>query len=95
MYAAGSQVGRSDVALLRSYLRRGLRVEGLRVQLLAVEVLDHTSGRWRLRVTDRVHGGAAVGAGTRVTLPRDEATTRVVTLLRGPDLTWKIAAVHG
>ncbi|HZJ04041.1 MAG TPA: hypothetical protein VFD59_01045 [Nocardioidaceae bacterium] len=95
LYAFGSEVGTSDVALLRSYLHRGLRVEGLRMQLLAVEVLDHTSRRWRLRVTDRVHGGVAVGAGKRVMLPRDEATTHVVTLLRVRDSTWKVAAVHG
>lgn len=104
-YASGSaralrelyvgDAGAGDVRLLRSYLRRGYRVEGLRMQLLAVRVRHHAAGRWRLRVTDRLAGGAvAVGYGERVALPRDRASVRTVVLRRGGDGRWRMAAVR-
>lgn len=92
LYVARCRAGTADVALLRDYLRRGLHVEGLRMQLLSVEVLERAPRRWRLRVTDRMDGGAAVGAGRRIRLPRDEASTRVVTL-RKRGGAWKVAGV--
>jgi len=92
LYAAGSAAGTTDVRLLRSYRERGLRVEGLRMQVLAVDVLGHGPGRWRLRVTDRLTGAAAVGKRVRVPLPRDEASTQVVTL-RLIDGSWRVSSV--
>lgn len=104
-YAAGSvralrrlyvgRAGAPDVLLLRSYLRRGYRVEGIRMQLIAVTVRAHGPGRWLLRVTDRLAGGEAVGHGERVALPRDRASTRTVRLLRGADGRWRVASVSG
>jgi hypothetical protein len=85
--------GAGDVRLLRSYLRRGYRVEGMRMQLLAVEVLGHGPGTWRLRVTDRLAGGVAVGNGERLTLPRDRASTRTVRLVRDGSGRWQVASV--
>ena len=93
LYAA--RAGASDVRLLRSYLRRGYRVEGMRMQLLAVRVLAHGPGRWRLRVTDRLAGGHAVGYGERLALPRDRASTRTVRLERGRDDRWRVVSVRG
>lgn len=93
LYSAGSVAGTTDVRLLRAYAGRGLRVEGMRMQILAVDVLGHSEGRLRLRVTDRLDGAVAVGNGARVALPRDQASTRVVTLfLRGG--AWRVAAVR-
>lgn len=92
LYVAGAEAGRADVSVLRAYDRRGLRVEELRTQLLAVQVLDRGPGRWRLRVTDRVAGGVAVRDGVRLALPRDRATTRVITLRR-TDRGWQVAKV--
>ena len=93
LYVRGSPAGTADAGVLRSYLRRGLRVDGMRMQLLAVRVLGHAPRRWRLRVTDRLHGAVAVDrAGERVALPRDQASTRVVTLVRRGGR-WKVAAV--
>jgi hypothetical protein len=104
-YASGSvaalrelyarDAGASDVRLLRSYLRRGYRVEGMRMQLLAVRVLADGPGRWLLRVTDRLAGGEAVAYGARVALPRDRASTHTVRLVRGQDGRWRVAAVRG
>jgi hypothetical protein len=90
LYVAGA--GASDVRLLEAYRQRGLRVAGLRVQVLALDVVHHEPGRWLLRVTDRVAGGAAVGAGVREPLPRDRATTRTLRLVR-PAGEWRMAAV--
>jgi hypothetical protein len=94
LYVEGSAAGTSDVALLRAYLRRGLRVEEMHMQLLAVEVLREESRLLRLRVTDRLAGAVAVGEGTRVPLPRDAASTRVVELRRAADDRWRVASVR-
>jgi hypothetical protein len=94
LYVDGSDAGTSDARLLRSYLARGLRVEGMRMQLLALEVLDQDPRRLRVRVTDRLTGAVAVGRDSRTRLPRDQATTRVVELRRaGPGSAWRVAAV--
>ena len=93
LYVGGA--GASDVRLLRSYLGRGYRVEGMRMQLLAVRVLAGGPGRWRLRVTDRLAGGDAVGHGQRLPLPRDRASTRTVRLERGRDDRWRVVSVRG
>lgn len=84
LYAPGSAAGRADVAMLRDYRRRGLRVEGLTTQVLRLEVLRRAPGRLVLRVTDRLAGGTVVGAAAPVALPADRASTRQVTLVRRP-----------
>jgi hypothetical protein len=40
LYAPGSRSGAADVRLLRAYARRGLRVEGLTTQVLALRVVE-------------------------------------------------------
>jgi len=93
LYVDGSAAGTTDARMLRAFTRRGLTVQGMRMQLLAVEVLAHSATWWRLRVTDRLHGAVAVGAsGSRMPLPRDEASTRTVTL-RLRHGAWHVAAV--
>jgi hypothetical protein len=95
LYVAGSRAGTSDVRLLRDYLRRGLRVEEMRMQLLEVEVLDRGPDRLRVRVTDRLAGAVVAGPGLRRRLPRDRASTRVVELRRGAGERWRVAEVSG
>lgn len=94
LYVTGSRAGRSDVRLLRRWTGRGLRVEGMRTQVLAVQVLTRGHDRLVLRVTDRLEAAAAVGAAGTTPLPRDRADTRVVTLRRGSDGAWRVAAVR-
>lgn len=91
LYVDGA--ARRDVRLLRGYLRRGLRVEQMRVQVLAVEVLEHGPRHWRIRVTDRLSRAVAVGPRSRSLLPRDEPSTRNI-LLRRLDGAWRVAAVR-
>lgn len=95
LYVDGSAAGTADVRLLRSYLRRGLRVEDMRMQLLRVEVVHEDRARLLLRVTDRLAGAVAVDEDTRIPLPQDAASTRVVELRRPrPDVLWRVAVVR-
>ena len=94
LYVSGSGAGRSDLRILRGYLRRGLRVEGMRVQVLALEVLHEDRGRLRLRVTDRLTGAVAVSRSTRAVLPEDRASTRVVELRKVAAGPWRVALVR-
>jgi len=91
LYAPGSVAGAADVAMLRAWRRRGLRVDRLTTQLLAVRVLGSGPGRYRLRVRDRVVGGAAVGNGVHEGLGRGRIRSEVVTLVRRNG-TWLVAS---
>ena len=90
LYRPGSAAGAADVTLLRGYLARGLRVEGMRMQLLAVEAVQARPGRVAARVTDRLSGSAVVAGERRVALPRDRATSRRVVLVRSGDSAWVV-----
>jgi hypothetical protein len=97
LYADGAAAGTADVRLLRDYLRRGLRVEGLTTQVLALRVAARSRERLELVVTDRVVGARAVGAGAPVALPVARPSTRRVVLVRdggGDDGRWVVAAVR-
>lgn len=92
LYAPRSRAGQRDVAMLRAWLRRGLRVAGLRMQVLDAALVVRDRRRLVLVVTDRVAGGLAVGradpsprAGRRALprdLPRDLPSTRRLVFLR-------------
>ncbi len=82
LYVTGSQAGERDARLLQRYLDRGLRVEDLRMQVLSLRVIDRSSSRLRLLVTDRVVGARAVGRGNAVQLPTDRASTRRIVLVK-------------
>jgi hypothetical protein len=96
LYLPGSSAGQRDVRLLRRYADRGLRVEGLRVQVLAWSVVGRRRDRLVLRVTDRLVGGVAVRAdgSTRARLPVDRPTERRFTLVRREGR-WLMARVSG
>jgi len=92
LYVPGSLAGRRDVAMLDAWDERGLRVLGMRMQLLSADVRLETADRVRLVVTDRLASAVAVGRGTRVVLPRDAASTRTVLLRRWAG-EWRVAEV--
>lgn len=92
IYTAGSPAGRADRRMLREWLDRGLRVEGLRMQLLRVRVQAWTEQRLIVTVTDRLAGGTAVGEGVRAALPRDRPTSRTI-VLRSDGAGWRVASV--
>jgi len=95
LYVPGSSAGRADVELLLRYHRRGLRVTGMRTQVLSLAVLVHRADLWRLRVTDRLVGAVAVGHGSRTTLPRDRPSAHEITLMRADQGRWLVADVRG
>ncbi|KRE96240.1 hypothetical protein ASG76_04185 [Nocardioides sp. Soil774] len=82
LYAHGSRAGAADVRLLRSYRERGLTVDGLATQVLALRVVERSPGRMVLVVTDRVVAGRVVGGPVPVALPSDRASARRVVLVR-------------
>ena len=90
LYAPGSPAGRADAAMLGKWHRRGLRVEGIRMQVLEVDVRRAEADRLVLVVTDRLVGAVAVGPGVRLPLPRDGFTTRRVVLVRTGGA-WRVA----
>ena len=91
LYTPGSAAGRRDVAMLRAWTARGLRVHGLRTQLLDVQVRRRTPERLVLAVTDRLAGGVAEPVG--LPLPRDRPSRHVV-VLRVVDGEWRVSAVR-
>lgn len=82
LYTRASRTGRHDRAMLAAYAARGLRVAGLRTQVLDASLRSWTPDRVTLEVTDRVVGAQAVGRGVRISLPRDRPSTRVISLCR-------------
>lgn len=78
LYRPASRSGAADVRMLEEYVDRGLRVRGLRMQLLAVEVIRSDAKRVLLEVTDRMVGAEVVGRGEPVRLPVDRASHRRV-----------------
>lgn len=80
LYVPGSAAGRADLAMLRAWRARGLRVEGLQTQLLAVHVRRRTPTRLVLDVTDRMTGGVAVPGGW--SLPGDLPSRHRIALRR-------------
>ena len=93
LYVSGSTAGVRDVRLLMQYAGRGFRVEEMRMQVLAVDVIVRRPDLLRLEVTDRLHDAVAARDGLRVTLPRDQASTREITLVRSGDGTWRVESV--
>jgi hypothetical protein len=93
LYVPGSGAGVADLRMLGSYRARALRVTGMRMQVLALSVLEARPGWRRVRVTDRLVGAVTVHGQQRVRLPHDQASTRVVTLMRGADRRWRVTSV--
>jgi hypothetical protein len=95
LYTARSTAGRADVTLLHRYAARGLRVRGMRMQLLGARVLTVRPRVIVLEVVDRLDDAVVVRAGdpgvTR-RLPVDAATTHRLELRRVDGL-WRMADV--
>lgn len=90
LYVPGSAAGRSDVAMLRAWHARGMRVSGMRMQLLSVSVRSASERRLVLDVVDRVAGGVVRPVGGA--LPVDRPTSHTV-VLRRVEGEWRMVAV--
>lgn len=93
LYTRDSTAGAADVAMLRAWRERGLRVEGMRMQVLSVSVRADTGRRLVLVVSDRLAAAVAVGDGVRRPLPRDSVSTRRLVLVCGSG-EWRMAQVR-
>ncbi len=93
VYVSGSPVLRHDLAMLRAYSERGVRLTGVRLRTLDLTPLDRSGRYVRLRVVDQLDRPVAHGEGGAVRLPRDRATARVIVLRDAVD-GWRIAAVR-
>jgi hypothetical protein len=91
LYADGSAAGRHDVAMLRAWRARGLHVEGMRTQLIAVRVRHCASRTLVLEVVDRLAGAHAEPGG--LALPRGAAARRTVTMQRTAG-EWRVVGVQ-
>jgi hypothetical protein len=93
LYVSGSPVLRHDLAMLRAYAERGVRLTGVRLRSLDARLVGRSGPYVRLRVVDRLERPMAHGAGGAVRLPRDRPTSRVI-VLRDLAGGWRIAAVR-
>lgn len=92
LYTDGSRTGRADVALLRAYVARGVAVNGMAMQLLAVDVVERDDDAATLVVTDRLVRVEAWHDGRALTLPADLPSTHRITLVRVGE-TWLVDEV--
>jgi hypothetical protein len=93
VYVRRSPVLRHDLSMLRAYRDRGVRLDGVRLRVLDVRLVDRAGPYARLRIVDRLDRATAYTSQGTVRLPRDRATARVVVLRAGAG-GWRIAAVR-
>jgi hypothetical protein len=79
--------------MLQRYRRRGLRVQGLQMHIVALRMQRHRGRHVVLRVSDRVVAGTVLGTAIRRRLPRDSVDAHDITLRRLPQ-GWRISAVR-
>ncbi len=94
VFTSGSPAFNRDATMLRSYLRRGLRVDRVSLRLHTVVVVDVGHRCAQLNVIDQL--GAAVardGMGHRVALPADQPTRQLLRLRRTAQ-GWRISGVR-
>jgi hypothetical protein len=94
LYVPGSRTAAADLAVLRGYRERGLRVTGMRTQVLAARVLHESARRIIVLVTDVLLDAVARDRnGHRWVLPHDRASTRRVVLV-ARDGTWRVVETY-
>jgi len=94
LYVAGSRTGAADRAVLRGYRERGLRVTGMRTQVLAARVLRTSEQGLVLLVTDVLVDAVAGDTGRRRwALPHDRPSTRRVVLVRDHG-SWRVSEAY-
>lgn len=95
LYVARSSAGERDVAMLRRWVRRGMHVEGMTMQVHTLRLRARTDKKLVLVVTDRLARATAVRSvtGERWELPRDEASTRRL-VFRHRSGAWRLDSVY-
>ncbi|MCX6395809.1 MAG: hypothetical protein NTV23_04940 [Propionibacteriales bacterium] len=93
LYVPGSVAGARDVALLRRYQRRGIRLESMQMQVLSLRIVIRRQDRLRLVVVERFAGARAVTATGARQVPAGAPVRRMIDLRRPADR-WLVAAVR-
>jgi hypothetical protein len=93
LYAPGSATGARDVGDLRLWVRRGVRVLGLRQQVASFRVAARTRRRLVVAVTERTVDGVAVGHGRRFAIPVSGWTRHRIGMVRAGSR-WRVAEVR-
>ncbi|MDQ3484104.1 MAG: hypothetical protein M3445_01610 [Actinomycetota bacterium] len=92
VYAAGSPELELDQANLRAYLDRGLRVDGVSLDVRRLTVVDRHRHRVRLRIVDQLGPlEATTSDGRARSLPRDRPTCHLIDLRH--DGNWRVARI--
>jgi hypothetical protein len=94
LYVAGSRSGAADAAVLRGYVDRGLRVTGMRTQVLGADVVRRVGRRLVVEVTDVLLGAVARSGERGWALPRDRPSRRRVVLVQ-EDGRWRVKEAYG
>jgi len=80
LYVPGSVAGANDVRMLRQYAKRGWRVTGMRIQILGIDLVDHSDNSLSLVVTERL--AQATARATRSQVIRGDLARKSVVLPR-------------
>ncbi|MGZ0146911.1 hypothetical protein ACXJJ3_07545 [Kribbella sp. WER1] len=85
IYLPGSSPWTADRALLATYRKQNVRVQGLRITIDSTTIASRTPTTITLRTVDHLSAGEAVdGYGTRTPLPPGKPSTRLITLTTAP-----------
>lgn len=95
LYVRGSRTADADLAVLRGYRARGLRVTSMRTQVLGMRLLQRSRSRLTLLVTDVLSNAVAQGPSPdqQWGLPTDRPSQRKV-LLRLVAGEWLVAEAY-
>ncbi|WP_328522019.1 protein kinase domain-containing protein [Kribbella sp. NBC_00359] len=95
IYVPGSPPWLADRALLASYLKQNVRIQGLRIQIDKTIVTHQTPTTITLKTTDHLSAGQAIDhTGTTTPLPPGTPTTRLITLTTTRTTpTWRITTI--
>ena len=95
IYVPGSPPWLADRALLASYLKQNVRIQGLRIQIDKTTVTHQTPTTITLKTTDHLSAGQAIDhTGTTTPLPPGTPTTRLITLTTTRTTpTWRITTI--
>ncbi|GAA3089345.1 hypothetical protein JOF29_007939 [Kribbella aluminosa] len=81
IYVPGSSPWAADRALLASYRKQKVRVQGLQITIESTTIAARTPTTVTLRTVDHLTAGAAVDQeGTKTPLPPGQPSARLITL---------------
>ncbi|WP_427896689.1 hypothetical protein ACQHIV_15740 [Kribbella sp. GL6] len=98
IYMPGSPPWAADRALLASYRKQNVRVQGLRITIESATIAARTPTTITLRTVDHLTAGEVVDRlGTKTPLPAGQLSARLITLTAVPTSSksqpWRITTI--